>query len=54
MNKVRATDRVKRRLESHMRNIGNEQTYRPKKSPTLKTRKCKAVKSKGCVAGFVG
>ena len=33
---------------------GNEQTQRPKKSPTLKTRKCIALKSKGCVSGFVG
>ena len=54
MKSVRARDNVRSRLADQIRNIGNEQTYLPRKSPMLKTRKCTALKSRGCTAGFVG
>jgi hypothetical protein len=54
MNSVRASDKVRSRLADHTSSFGNEQRYRPKKSPTLKTRKWTAAKSNGWVFGFVG
>ena len=54
MNSVRASDKTRSRLADHTSSLGNEQIYRPKKSPTLKTRKWIAVKSNGWVSGFVG
>ena len=54
MNSVRASDKARSRLPDHTSSFGNEQTYRPKKSPTLKTRKWIAAKSSGWVFGFVG
>lgn len=54
MKRVRARERVKRRLADQTTSRGKEQMYRPRKSPMLKMKKCIALKSKGCVAGFVG
>jgi hypothetical protein len=53
-NSVRASDKARSRLADHTNSFGNEQTYRPSKSPILKTRKWTAVKSNGWVFGFVG
>ena len=53
-NSVRASDKARSRLADHTSSFGNEQIYRPKKSPTLKTRKWIAAKSNGWVFGFVG
>lgn len=39
INSVRAMDSVRRRFADQMSNEGNEQAYRPKRSPMLKTRK---------------
>ena len=54
MNSVRASDKARSRLADHISSFGNEQIYRPRKSPTLKTRKWIAEKSNGWVSGFVG
>ena len=54
MNSVRASDKARSRLADHTSNFGNEQIYRPKKSPMLKTRKWTAAKTNGWVSGFVG
>lgn len=54
MNSVRASDKARSRLADHTSNLGNEQRYRPKKSPMLKTRKWTDAKSNGWVFGFVG
>ena len=54
MNSVRATDKTRSRLADHTSSLGNEQIYRPRRSPMLKTRKWIAVKSNGWVFGFVG
>ena len=54
MNNVRESDKARSRLADHTSNFGNEQTYRPRKSPTLKTRKWTVVKSNGWMFGFVG
>ena len=54
MKTVRARDSVRRRLADQTTSLGNEHMYRPRKSPTLKMKKCIALNSKGCVAGFVG
>lgn len=53
-NSVRASDKARSRFADHTSSFGNEQMYRPRKSPTLKTRKWIAVKSKGWIFGFVG
>lgn len=50
---VLARESIKRRFESQMRSRGNEQIYRPEKSPILNMRKWIALKSRGCVAGLV-
>lgn len=39
MKSVRARERVSNRRADHMMSRGNEQMYRPRKSPMLKTRK---------------
>ena len=38
-NSVRPSDKARSRLADHTSSFGNEQTYRPRKSPMLKTRK---------------
>jgi hypothetical protein len=51
---VRRNDKVRRRLSDQMSKRGNEQRYRPAKSPMLNTRKWAALNRSGCVSGFVG
>lgn len=54
INRVRASDNARRRLPDQIRKIGKEQTYRPRKSPMLNTRKWIEVNNRGCVSGFTG
>lgn len=54
MNRVRAREKVKRRLADQTRNRGCEQRRRPMKSPTLKTKKWTALKRSRLVSGFTG
>lgn len=54
MKSVRAAEKLSRRRDDHTRSRGNEHKKRPVQSPMLKTKKCTALKSRGCVAGLVG
>lgn len=47
MNNVRDRDSANRCFADHTNNLGNEQMYRPKKSPRPNTRKWIEVKSRG-------
>ena len=54
MNSVRRSAKVTKRRPDQMTSGGHEQTSRPKKSPTLKTRKWRELKIRRLVAGSIG
>jgi hypothetical protein len=54
MKPMRSSERRSKRGPDQMIKDGNDNSKRPPKSPMLKSRKCIEVKTKGCVAGFVG
>lgn len=54
MKRVRDSENAKRRLADQTRNRGYEQSWRPMKSPTLKTKKWIALNRSGLVAEFTG
>ena len=52
--RVRSDENSKRRLADQSCNRGNEQRYRPRRSPPLNTRKWMETNKRGWMSGFIG